>query len=174
MTYFLTNGRLINVFKGNNDIAIMPADEKTCFQVNVGFFVKKIDNDTTSELRNEQKLLTNEQQPSLHDDVLKRIPSHPHHATFHTITKVHELPNHVVSTCPSSNPDNFIIEAHRLNTNPPGLPNASGIGTLTEYVSAFVDREHQPLLANIPSCIKDATDSLIRLRRFDNQPDNTI
>ena len=80
----------------------------------------------------------------------------------------------MVSTCPSSNHDNFIIVAHRLNINPPGRPIASGVDTLTEYVSAFVDREHQPLLANIPSYINDATDSLIRLSRFDNLPDNTI
>ena len=58
--------------------------------------------------------------------------------------------------------------------NPPGRPIASGIGTLTEYVSAFVDRELQPLLANIPSYIKDTTDLLIKLSRFDNLPDNTI
>ena len=159
MTYFLTNGRLINDFKGNNDIVIKPADEETYSQVHDGLFYQKIDNYPTSELRNEQKLLTNKQQPSLQDDVLKRIPSHPRHATFHTITKVHKLPTLVVSTCPSSNPDNFIIEAHWLNINPTGRPIASGIGTLTEYVSAFVDREHQPLLANIPSYINDATDS---------------
>ena len=31
------------------------------------------------------------------------------------------------------------------------LSTNADIGTLTEYVSAFVDRELQPLLANIPS-----------------------
>ena len=174
MTYFLTNVRLINDFKGNNDIVINPVDEQACSQLHDGRFYQRIDNDPTSTLRNEQKNLTNELQPSLKNYVLKLIPSHPHRSTFYTITKFHKLPTLVVSTCPSSNPDNFIIEAHRLNINPPGRPIASGIGTLTEYVSAFVDREHQPLLANIPSYIKDATDSLIRLSRFDNLPDNTI
>ena len=80
----------------------------------------------------------------------------------------------MVSTCPSSNPDNFIIEAQRLNINPPGRPIVSGIGTLIEYVSAFVDREIQPLLANIASYIKYSTDFFNRLSRFDNLPDNTI
>ena len=46
--------------------------------------------------------------------------------------------------------------------------------TLTEYVSAFVDRELQPLLANIRSYIKDTTDFLNKLSRFNNLPDNTI
>ena len=80
----------------------------------------------------------------------------------------------MVSTCPSSNPDNFIIEAQRLNIKPPGRPIVSGIVTLTEYVSEFVDRELQPLLANIPSYIKDTTDLLNKLSRFNNLPDNTI
>ena len=80
----------------------------------------------------------------------------------------------MVSTYPSSNPDNFIIDAKRLTVNPPGRPIVSGIGTLTEYVSAFVDRELQPLLANIPSYIKDTTDFLSKLSGFDNIPDNTI
>ena len=97
---------------------------------------------------------------------LTLIPSHPRPTTFYTIPKVHNLPNLLVSTCPSSNPDNFIAEAQRLKINPPGRPILSGIGTLTEYVSAFVDRELQPLLANIH--IKDTTDFLNKL------PDNTI
>ena len=106
--------------------------------------------------------------------ILKLIPSHPRPATFYTIPKVHKLPNLVVSTCPSSDPDNFIIEAQRLNINPPGRPIVSGFGTLTENVSAFVDRELQHLLANIPSYIKDTTDFLNKLSRFNNLPDNTI
>ena len=80
----------------------------------------------------------------------------------------------MVSTCPSSNPDNFIIEDLRLNINPTGRPIVSGIGTLTEYVSAFVDRQLQNLLANISSYIKDTTDFLNKIIRFDNFPENTI
>ena len=41
-------------------------------------------------------------------------------------------------------------------------------------MSAFVDRELQPLLANIPGYIQDTTDFLNTLSRFDNLPDNTI
>ena len=105
---------------------------------------------------------------------VKPIPSHPRPATFYTIPKVHKLPNLVVSTCPSSNPRNFIIETQRLNINPPGRPIVSGIDTLTEYMSAFVDRELQPLLANIPGNIKDTTDFVSKLSRLNDLPDNTI
>ena len=69
------------------------------------------------------------------------------------------------------NHDNFIIEVKRLNINPPIV---SGIGTLTEYVSAFVDRDVQTLQANIPSYIKDTTDFLNKLNHFDDLPDSTI
>ena len=99
---------------------------------------------------------------------------HPRPATFYTIPKIHKLPKLVVSTCPNSNPKNFIIEAQRLNINPPGRPIVWGVVTLTEYVSAFVDWELQPLLANIPSYIEDTTDYLNKLSRFNNLPDNTI
>ena len=120
--------------------------KETCIQHHDGRFYPKINNDRTPTLTNKLKLLINELQPNLQNDVLKLIPSHLRPATFYTIPKVHKLPNLVVSTCSSFNPDNFIIEAKRLNINPPGRPIVSGIGTLTEYVSAFVDRELQPLL----------------------------
>ena len=147
---------------------------ETCTQIHDGRFYQNIDNDHTPTLTNKLKLLINELQPNLQDDVLKLIPSHPRPATFSTIPKVHKLRNLVVSTCPSSNPDNFIIEAKRMIINPPGRTLVSGIGTLTEYVSAYVDRELQPLLANISSYIKDTSDFLNKLSRFDNLPDNTI
>ena len=180
--------KALHDLKSNNNIVSKPADKggsivimnkdnymkETCTQLHDGRFHQKIDNDPTPTLTNKLKLLINELQPNLQNNVLKLVPSHPRPATFYTIPKVHKLPNLVVSTCPSSNPDNFIIEAQRLSINPPGRPIVSGIGTLTEYVSAFVDRELQLLLANIPSYIKDTTDFLNKLSRFDNLPDNTI
>ena len=80
----------------------------------------------------------------------------------------------MVPTCPSSNPDNFIIEAKRLNIYLLGRPIASGIGALTEYVSAFDDRKLKPLLANMPSYINDTTDFLNKLSRLGNLTDNNI
>ena len=134
--------------------------KETCAQLHDGRLCQKIDNDPAKTLTNKPKLFINEIQPNLQNDVLKLIPSHPRPATFYIIPKVHKLPNLVVSTCPSSNHDNIIIEAKRLNINPPSRTIVSGIGTLTEYMSAFVDRELPPLLANIPGYIRDTTDFL--------------
>ena len=41
-------------------------------------------------------------------------------------------------------------------------------------MSAFVDRDRQPLLANIPSYIKDTTDFFNKQSLFNNLSDNTI
>ena len=177
--------KALHDLKRNNDIVIKPADKEgsivimnkdnymkeTCTQLHNGCLYQKVDNDPTPTLTNILKLLINEQQPNLQNDFLKLIPFHPRPATFYNIPKVHKLPILMVSTCPSSNPDNFTIEAQRLDINPPGRPIVSGIGTLTEYVSAFVVRELQPLLANIPSYIKDTTDFWNKLSRFNNLPD---
>ena len=46
--------------------------------------------------------------------------------------------------------------------------------TYSVNVNAFVDRDLQPLLANIPSYIKDTTDFFNKQSRFNNLPDNTI
>ena len=119
-------------------------------------------------------LLINELQSNFQNDGLKLIPSHPRSAIFYTIRIVYKLSNLMVSTCPSSNPDNFIIEAKRLNIYIPGQPIASGIGALSEYVSLFDDRDHKPLLANMPIYINDTTDLLNKLSRFGNQTDNNI
>ena len=148
--------------------------KETSTHLHDGRLYKKIDNDPTPAFANKLKLLINELKPNFQNDAWKLIPSHPRPTAFYTIPKVHELPNLVVSTCPSSNPDNIINEAQRLNINPPRRPIASGIGTLTEYVSAIVDKELQPLLANIPSYINDTNDYLNKLSRFYNIPDNTI
>ena len=148
--------------------------KKTCTQLHHGRFYQIIDNDATPTLTNKLKLLINEHQPNFQNDGLKLIPSHPHPATFYTIQKVRMHSSLMVSTCPSSKPDNFIIDAKRLNIYIPGRSIASGIGSLTEYVSAFVDRELNLLLANIPSYIYDASDFLIKLSRFDNFTDNNI
>ena len=84
--------------KGNNDIVIKPADKEgsivimdkdndmkgTCSQLHDGCFYQKIDNDHTLTLKNKLKLLINELQPNLQNDVLKLIPPIlvPQHSTL--------------------------------------------------------------------------------------------
>ena len=82
--------------KSNNNIVIKSADKggsivimnkdncmkETCTQLHDGRFYQKIDNDPTPTLTNKLKLLINELQPNLQNDVLKLIPSHPRPETF--------------------------------------------------------------------------------------------
>ena len=99
--------RALHDLKSNNDIVIKPADKggsivimkkdnymKEIFtQLHDGRLYKKIANDPTPTLANKLKLLINELQPNLQNDVFTLIPSHPRPATSYTIPKVHELPN---------------------------------------------------------------------------------
>ena len=95
--------RALYDMKRNNDIVIKPADkggsivimnkdnymQETCTQLHDGRFYKKLHNDPTPTLKNKLKLLINELQSNLQNDVMKLIPSHPRPATFYTIPKVH-------------------------------------------------------------------------------------
>ncbi len=49
---------------------------------------------------------------------------------------------------------------------PPGRPIISGIGTLTELISGYIDNILKPLLPDIPSYIRDTTDFLNKLLHF--------
>ena len=50
----------------------------------------------------------------------------------------------------------------------------TGNGTITEYMSSYVERELLTLLANIASYIRDTTDNLNKLCRFEDLPGTTI
>ena len=56
----------------------------------------------------------------------------------------------------------------------PGRPIVSGIGTLTEYISAYVDYHLQPLLSLIPSFIQDSTHFLNKLTNLPPLVNDTI
>ena len=57
---------------------------------------------------------------------------------------------------------------------PPGRPIISGIDTLTEKLSGFVDSFLNPLLVHIPSFIKDTTDFLRTLNTIDTLPNDAL
>ena len=118
-------------------------------------------------------LQINELQSNFQNDGLKLIPSHPRPAIFYTIQIFHKLSNLMVSTCPSSNPDNFIIEAKRLNIYLPGRQIASDIGALTEYVSPF-DEININLYWRTCLATFMTTDFLNKLSHFGNLTNNNI
>lgn len=53
---------------------------------------------------------------------------------------------------------------HKSETDPPYRPIVSGINSLTEKVSEFVDYHIQPLVKTLPSFIRDTTELLNKLR----------
>lgn len=58
--------------------------------------------------------------------------------------------------------------AKSLNISPPGRPIISGVGTLIEYISGYIDKIRTPLLPNIPSYIKDTTHFPNTIGQIDN------
>ena len=78
---------MINPADKRGSIVIMDKDnytKETCAQLQDGRFYKKIDNGPTPTLTNKLKLIINEQQPNLQNDVLKLIPPIlvPQHSTL--------------------------------------------------------------------------------------------
>ncbi len=56
---------------------------------------------------------------------------------------------------------------HKDLTNPPGRPIISGIGSLTEKISTFVDFFLKPVVFTLPSFVKDSIDMIQFLKTID-------
>ena len=125
---------------------------------------------------------------SLSEDILPTvrtlIPSNPKVGTFYTLPKLHKLPkllenSKICSLPPRKTSKNLSSEEiYQLSKNhklfPPGRPIISGIGTLSEGLSGYVDSLLNPLLHNIPSYIQDTTHFLRILNSIDYLPDNAL
>ena len=70
--------------------------------------------------------------------------------------------------------DDVVSLAKTFNIIPPGRPIVSGKGTLTEYISGFVDSILQSLMPHIPSYIQDSTDFLNKLATIKDIPNNSL
>lgn len=64
--------------------------------------------------------------------------------------------------------------AKSLNVSPAGRPIVSCIGTLTEYLSGFVDSILNPLLPSLGSYIQDTTHFLRILKDVKSFPSNSL
>ena len=92
------------------------------------------------------------------------LPDQPKPAVFYGIPKMHKLPEVIKSVMECRNiinenlSDQTAIDiAIEHNISPPFRPIISGIGCLTENMSAYVDKILQPFLQKIPSYIQDTT-----------------
>lgn len=114
------------------------------------------------------------------------IPENPKTATFYTIPKLHKLPKIISEKHPntfssdphqitqSNNEENIYEISKTLKIMPPGRPIISGIGTLTELISGYIDNILKPLLPDIPSYIRDTTDFLSKLQNINLVHHDTI
>ncbi len=62
---------------------------------------------------------------------------------------------------------------HKDLTNPPGRPIISGIGSLTEKISTFVDFFLKPVVFTLPSFVKDSID-MIKIKKTIDLPDEIL
>lgn len=74
----------------------------------------------------------------------------------------------------SEDPVELCKAAKALKVSPSGRPIVSGIGTMTEFISGYVDSILQPLLPRIPSFIKDTTHFLQTLQDLEKLAENTL
>lgn len=83
------------------------------------------------------------------------IPCNPRPWLFYTLPQIPKLPKLVTKKCNLDSSSISEPELVRLvslhNIQVPGRSVISGVGTLTEFISAFVDSFLQPLLRKIPT-----------------------
>lgn len=68
----------------------------------------------------------------------------------------------------------ILPKVHKSLTNVPGRPIVSGIGSLTEPLSNFVDAHIRPLVVKLPSYLKDTNDFLEQLSQTHISDDGHI
>ena len=102
--------------------------------------------------------------PELREQVRELIPEKPKPAVFYTIPKLHKLPKLTKEKDPNHtgdltnlSPKEIVELSKTLNITPPGRPIISGIGTLTEPLSGFIDSILNPYVNSIPSFVQDTT-----------------
>ncbi|KAJ8029907.1 Proline-rich transmembrane protein 1 [Holothuria leucospilota] len=121
-------------------------------------------------------------------EVRSLVPEQPRPGVFYTFPKLHKLSKLIAEKMPSTSsgdpdqarttisedPVELCKAAKALKVSPPGRPIVSGIGTMTEFISGYVDNLLQPLLPRIPSFIKDTTHFLQTLQDIENLTENTL
>ena len=176
--------KAIRDLRNRDDIIIRRADkggavvvlDTTCYiseaetQLSNEMFYKEVEEDPTSAFKCELGNLINTFNLEIRQEVEELIPCNPKPGLFYTLPKIHKLPKLVAEKCNlnsnSISEPELVRMASLHNIQVPGRPIISGVGTLTEFISAFVDSYLQPLLRNIPSYIQDTTDFLCKLNSY--------
>ncbi|KAM9296686.1 uncharacterized protein PAF06_017613 [Gastrophryne carolinensis] len=152
--------KAISTLKENKDIIIKPADkggaivimntsdykQEAYRQLSNTLHYAKLQEDPTDIYAKELLKLLKGLPSRIRDSVLQLIPEDPKVACFYMLPKVHKPGN-------------------------PGRPIISGIGTLTENLSGWVEHILKPLVRGTPSFIQDTTHLLNRLSAIGPLPE---
>ena len=146
----------------NDDIIIRPADKggatvilskdnyisEAMRQLNSKHYVKLSSNPLQAmQIQFHDLLVKAKESQWISDNEFKYLlVEHPMLASFYLLPKIHKEPF----------------------DNPPGRPIISGIGTLTEQASKFIDFYIKPYVQKLPSFIEDTTDVLTKLAGLTN------
>ena len=188
--------RALRDLKNNNDIVIRQADKGGAItlldrnsyimeaetQLSNGLFYKEQACDRTQTYHKELTTLVGKIENSdTRELIMSLIPPLPRAGNFYTIPKLHKLEGLVSKhierqglQLASFKEDDIVSLAKTFNIAPPGRPIVSGKGTLTEYISGFIDSILQRLMPHIPSFIQDTTDFLNKLATIKDIPDNSL
>ena len=103
----------------------------------------------------------------------------PHPGSFYAIQKIHKHSSIQVLTEHGNqlhvhDINDIITLTNDLKIFPPGRPIVSGIGTLTENISSFIDSILQRLIQFIPSYIKDTTEFINKLASIKTIPPDVL
>ena len=156
--------------------------EEILTQFNNNKFYKKLDYDpTTINIQELKTLINNIEQPHAKTRILPLAPICPQLGNFHTIQKIHKLLCIVKQFFTEQGNqlhvhdiNDIITLVKDLKVYPPGRPIVSGIGTLTENMSSFIDSILQRLMQCIPSYIKDTTEFINKLASVKTIPPDVL
>ena len=158
-----TQLRAIRSLKDNQDIIIKPDDKggatvilnrqdyisEAFRQLEQPNYYSTLNTDPTQQYRKELLQLIRTFDPDLQRYFLSLIPANPSPGIFYTIPKIHK-------------------------EGVPGRPIISGIGTLCENISGFVETILKPIVRTLPSFLLDTKQFLRKLSEHDDIPPDTI
>ncbi|XP_033121407.1 uncharacterized protein LOC117120505 [Anneissia japonica] len=155
--------KAVETHKTNRDIVIKPADKGGATVImNTGDYIREANRqlsnsslyttlatDPTTQCKKELRSLIKDFPKDIKRYIECTTHLEPKPGTFYLLPKIHKQDN-------------------------PGRPIISGIGTLTEGISKYVDRILRPFATSANSYIKDTTDFLCKLQDIENLPQGTL
>ena len=156
--------------------------EEILKQLNNKTFYKKLDYDPTTIYIQELKILINNiEQPHTKTHIMPLVPTCPKPVNFYAIPTIHKLSNMEKQFFTEHGNkinvhdiNDIITLAKDLKIFPPCRQIVSGIGTLTENISSFIDSILQRLMLFIPSYIKDTKEFINKLASIKTIPSDVL